>query len=220
MARYAAALLRQGGGIVRPETFAAMTRGHWAPDERLTSWGLAFDRDPRFGHRTFGHGGGVVGGWNTLLTILPDDDLALIVHCNTASEATGRLFSRLLAALLDVKPTIPAGRLDPALLQTAPGVYEGLPGALTNYRIMGAPGRLQIKAENGALRLYARRGPWKGGRSLRPADPDDPQFFLLDDDELEPSRVVLIRDADGAVTGLRCDRLVEMRRAETAKPWA
>jgi CubicO group peptidase (beta-lactamase class C family) len=215
MARYAAGLLRQGAGIVRPETFAAMTSPQWSPDPRLMSWGLSFDHSIRHGRKAFGHGGGVLGGWNTMLIVLPEDDKALLVHSNTAFDGFEVLNKRLLAALLDAPP---APRRDPTpdprVLEAAPGVYEALPGVLTNVRIAGATGRLQIKAEDGRLRLYARRGPWKAGRTLYPADPADPGFFVLDDDPLEPGKIALIRDEYGQVTGLRCDRLVHMQRAE------
>ena len=43
---------------------------------------------------------------------------------------------------------------------------------------------------------------------------------MVDDDGLAPSRIALIRDAAGSVTGLRCDRLVEMSRTEAAEAWA
>lgn len=221
MARYALALLDRGAGIVKPETFDAMVGPGWAPDDRLMSWGLSFDRSTRHGRFAFGHGGGVLGGWNTMLVVLPADNMALLVHANTAFDSFEALHRRLLAAMLDAKaPIQPQLDVSPAILAAAPGVYEGLPGALTNVRIAGSMGRLQIKDEDGQLRLYARRGPWKGGRAMRPADPADPGFFVLDDDAMEPSHIALIRDAAGKVTGLRCDRCVEMKRAETVAGWA
>ncbi|MCH8859046.1 MAG: serine hydrolase, partial [Proteobacteria bacterium] len=80
MAKYAAALLARGGGIVTPETFDTMVSPQWCPDRRLRHIGISFFLDPRFGRMTFGHGGGVGGGWNTMLTVVPQEDLALIVH--------------------------------------------------------------------------------------------------------------------------------------------
>lgn len=221
MARYAAALLRRGAGIVKPETFDRMVGPGWAPHERLTSWGLSFDRSERHGRRTFGHGGGVLGGWNSMLIVIPGEDLALIVHCNTAFDTFEQLNKRLLAALLDAPPPNLASPtdIDADVLAAAPGVYEALPGRLTNFRIMGQVGRIQLSAKDGALRLHSRRGPWKGGFTLHPADPQDPDLFHLDDDPIEPSRVALDRAPDGAVTGLRFDRLVHMVRADAVKGW-
>jgi CubicO group peptidase (beta-lactamase class C family) len=219
MARYASALLRGGAGIVRPETFAAMTAAQWEPDARMESWGLSFQRFERFGRRMYGHGGGVFGGWNTMLLIIPGENLGLIVHANAMSEGVGKLTARVLAALLNEGPVALDGDVPPATLEEAAGVYEAFPGALTNFRIMGSIGRVQLRADDGALWLHARRGPWKPGVRLYPADGADPDHFWLDDNPLEPSRLTLVRGADGAVTGLRCDRLVEMRRTSEVPPW-
>jgi CubicO group peptidase (beta-lactamase class C family) len=220
MARYAAALLRNGGGIVRPETFAAMTAPQWSLDDRLESWGLTFQRFERFGRPMFGHGGGVLGGWNSMLLIIPGEDLALIVHANAMSVAVGQLTSRVLAALLDAAPERPTGNVSAEVLGAAPGVYEAIPGTLTNFRVMGGIGRIQLKSEGGALVLRSRRGPWRSGVTLRPADAADPDYLVADTGELEPGRLVLTRDADGAVDGLLLDRLVRMVRTDKVQPWA
>jgi hypothetical protein len=77
-----------------------------------------------------------------------------------------------------------------------------------------------LKAEDGGLTLYSRRGGWRDGKRLYPADAADPWFLLVDDDDLAPSAIALVRDPDGVVTGLRCNRLVEMARTEAVGPWA
>jgi CubicO group peptidase (beta-lactamase class C family) len=220
MARYASALLRGGGGIVKPETFAAMTAPQWCPDHRLMNWGLSIERFARFGRPMFGHGGGVIGGWNTMLVVSPRDDLALLVHANCAFSEFGKLESRLLAAMLDAKAPCLEGQVEDRLLAAAPGVYEAIPGDLTNYRVKGGIGRIQIKAEKAKLKAYSRRGPWKQGVAMFPGDAADPGFFRLADDPLEPSGLALVLGSDGAVMGLRCDRLVEMVRADHVAPWA
>ncbi len=220
MARYAAALLADGGGVVRPATFAAMIAPHWAPDPRMESWGLSFSRAVRFGRFMFGHGGGVLGGWNSMLLVVPGEDLALIVHANTAFDDFSKLVSRVLAATLGARsPASVVRAVSPQLLASAPGVYEALPGDLTNFRVKGAVGRLQIKASDGALSLHARRGVWKSGTDLAPADPADDTLFHIADDDLEPSGLRLVRGGDGAVTGLRYG-LVEMVRTDAVPGWA
>jgi CubicO group peptidase (beta-lactamase class C family) len=217
MARYAAALLNEGGGIVRPETFASMIAPHWAPDPRLENWGLSFWRSQAFGRFMFGHSGGVLGGWNSMLVVVPEEALALIIHANSLFEGFPGLVGDLLAAVLDAGAPAPrlARPVTPGLLAAAPGVFEALAGELTNFRIKGAVGRLQIKAEDGALWIYSRRGPWKGGARLTHADPADDAFFHIADD----SALTFIRTAHGHVTGLRYG-LVEMVRAENAPGWA
>ena len=219
MARYASALLRRGGGIVLPETFDAMLAPQWCPDDRLESWGLSFQRFDRMGRRVFGHGGGVFGGWNSMLMASPADDRAIIVHANCTFREFEKLFSRILAAALDAALPLLAGTPAPEVVAAAPGVYEATPGALTNFRIVSGMGRLQIKAVDEGLMLYARRGPWRRGVHLYPVGAADPAFLHIDDDAIEPHRLALIRDGD-CITGLRCDRLVEMVRTEQVAPWA
>jgi CubicO group peptidase (beta-lactamase class C family) len=220
MARYASALLARGAGIVRPETFDRMVAPQWCPDDRLESWGLTFQRMRYFGEAFFGHGGGVLGGWNTMLIVSPARNLALLVHANTAFEGMAQLNTGLLAALTGAEPRPLTGAPAAEVIAAAPGVYESPGGVLTNFRIIGSMGRLMIKAENGGLTLYARRGAWREGKRLYPGDPADPDFLVIDDQALQPSKLALVRDAAGAVVGLRCDRLVEMVRTEAVEPWA
>ena len=48
-----------------------------------------------------------------------------------------------------------------------------------------------IKAEDGGLKLYARRGDWREGKRLYPGDAADPDFLVIDDDPLSPSKLAL-----------------------------
>jgi CubicO group peptidase (beta-lactamase class C family) len=224
MARYASALLRKSAGIVRPETFDRMLQPQWCPDDRLPSLGLSFFRQWRFGRRAFEHGGGVAGGWNTLMSFLPDEDTAVLIHLNLSYDRFDAVQSRIIQAVLDAPSRErPQRPVDPALLAAAPGVYEApLPGPLTNFRIAVPMGRLQISARDGALWLHARRGPWKGGVPLRPADDGDPPCFLIDDGDPDPPRLVLVREATGAVTRLRIavGCAVDLVRNDAIAPWA
>lgn len=220
MARYASALLKRGSGIVKAGMFEKMVSPQWCPDDRLQSIGIAFFRSPRFGGATLEHGGGVTGGWNTMLTIVPDENLAVLVHMNLAYEDFDFVEGRILRAVLDApKPSLPDTPLDQRLREAAPGVYEAEPGALTNYRIAAQMGRLQISASDGGLVLHARRGRWKRGVRMVPADPRDPGFFVLDTGDLEPPCIALELDG-GFVRGLRCDRLISMVRNDAVAPWA
>jgi CubicO group peptidase (beta-lactamase class C family) len=220
MARYASLLLRRGAGIVKSETFDAMTSRQWSHDPRMEGWGLSFQLLTRFGLQMFGHGGGVHGGWNSMLLVVPARNTALIVHCNASFDGFEKLVSRVLAALLDApRPTL-SGTASAELLASAPGVYEAIPGALTNFRVMGALGRLQIKAHDGRLTLHSRRGRWKKGVPLFLAADGNNAFFLAGDDDLEPGHVILTCDDTGAVTGLLCERLVRMVKTTTTAPWA
>jgi CubicO group peptidase (beta-lactamase class C family) len=205
MARYASALLQRGGGIVKEETFDAMVAPQWCLDERLPSQGFAFGRLRRFGRRVFGHGGGVGGGWNTMLNVLPDDDVALLVHLNLTSMDMMHVDSALMRALVDAPAAAPepACPPDPAVLAAAPGPYEALPGVLTNLRVITGTGRVRIEDHDGDLYVHSQRGPWKDGVRMLPADASDPTFFMCQTEHGEPAYVALVRNDAGEVTALR-----------------
>ncbi len=134
-----------------------------------------------------------MGGWLSMLTVLPEEALAVLVHANLFLDTLYRIEARVLQAVLDapdqVLPSIP---VDPAVLGGAPGVYQATPGGLTNFRIITGTGRVQISARDGGLILHARRGPWKGGVRMLPVDSADPTFFALDTGEPEPPHVLLL----------------------------
>ena len=221
MARYASALLRRGAGIVTPESFDLMVSPQWCPDERLCSLGITFQRQPRFGRRTFYHGGGVTGGWNTFLLIVPEEDMAVLVHMNLFSELLEPVVSRIVQAALDAPGyTYSSDPPAPETAASAPGVYEVLPGHLTNFRPVTSMGRVQITADDEGLVFRSRRGPAREGVRMRPADRGDPTLFALDTGAAEPHLAVLVLDEGGGVKGLRLDRLVYMERNDALRPWA
>jgi hypothetical protein len=112
----------------------------------------------------------------------------------------------------------------PSPPDTAPGVYEApSPGPLTNFRVIVGLGRVQLSNRDGALVLHARRGDWKGGVRLVPLGPAHPDAFVLDvDDDPEPTRVALARDATGNVVGLHFGGgdIWYMQRTDAVQPWA
>ena len=203
MALYASALLAGGGGIVRPETFEAMTSPQWSPHPRIQAWGLSFAVGRSFGRRSFGHGGNALG-WNSNLAVFPYDGIATIIHTNVTFPRFDHVVQHIKQAVLGA----PSARgldspLSMDLVAGAAGVYEApTPGPLTNFRIMTEAGRIQISAREGALFLYSRRGRWKRGFRLVPLDPSDQDAFILDTGDPDPPRVALVRDKERAVTGL------------------
>ena len=220
MARYASALLRGGGGVVRSETLDLMTSPQYCPDERLGSLGITFQRQGRFGRRTFFHGGGVNGGWNTFFLVIPEENMAVLVHMNLSSDLMGPVTSKIVQTALNAPaPSYPERSPAPEILAGATGVYEVLPGHLTNHRPVATTGRVQITAHDGGLFLRSRRGAWREGVRMRPADQADPGFFVLDTGEPESPFIVLVRDDSGRVKGVRFDRLVYMERNEALQPW-
>jgi CubicO group peptidase (beta-lactamase class C family) len=221
MALYARALLRGGSGVVQTATFRSMTSGQWQPDARLPGWGLGFRVADIAGHREFGHGGAVFGGWNTRLAVFPDLDAALLIHINVSLDLFEVLVSRLVYAFLGHEdPALPSVAPEPNVLATAPGVYE-LPGAdpLTNFRPRFNCGRVQITSSEGGLTLHSRRGVWKDGVPLRPIDPAEPDLFAIDLDGFGRQQIALMLDDSGGVTGIRFPQLFEMRRNDEFEGW-
>jgi CubicO group peptidase (beta-lactamase class C family) len=222
MGRYASALLRGANGIVKPETFAAMTADQWRPDKRLPGWGLGFAVRGGGKGRRFGHGGSVFGGWNSYLAVFPELDAALIVHLNLFSDVFDRLVTPpLVDAFLGSSDKLPAAIApDSRVLATAPGVYElTMPGPLTNFRPQFNCGRVQISNQDGDLVMHSRRGPWKGGARLLPVRADEPDFFAIGVPGDPVNYMTLLLDGEGAVTGLRFPQLVDMYRNPEVQPW-
>jgi CubicO group peptidase (beta-lactamase class C family) len=224
MALYASALLRRGAGIVSESTFDRMVSPQWQLHPKLASWGLSFVLHPSYiGRRSFGHGGGVAGGWNTFMEIFPDEDCAVLIHGNISYEKFGEVCAKIvLAALGDAGQSAAAGPLDARALETAPAVYEApTPGPLTNFRVVTGCGRVQLSRKNGELYLYARRGPWKHGVRLLPAE-EGPDVLLLDTGGAQLPRVALVRDEDGNVSGLHFaeNGLWSMVKNPEVEPWA
>ncbi len=223
MARYASALLRQGGGIVRRETFQAMVSDQWRPDKRLPGWGLGFSVRDYCGHAGFSHGGAAFGGWNSYLAVFPREQRALVVHVNLMYDKFDPVIVPAIIQAFWGAPDFvpPETQPDPTILETAPGVYELLsPGPLTNFRTMINAGRIMIERRDGGLVLKSRRGPWKQGFALVPASPTEPDLFAILAGEPVPPRIVVLRDGSGTVTGLRFPQIVDMYRNENVEPWS
>lgn len=224
MLTYASALLRQGGGVVRPATFAQMTSSHVRADVRMVDWGLSFARNPlrtrsvapRDWPALIGHGGAYFGGWNSHLDILPEQDVGVVIHMNIMLDAPEPVFRHIHRAVLDLPDaSYPPRATDRQLLGTAPGTYElPMPGPLTNFRPQTRVGRITVAAEGDRLVLRSRWGNWKQGVPLTPCDEQDPGFFAIEQEGFEPKYVAFQRDEAGAVTALHLDDLVVMGRRE------
>jgi CubicO group peptidase (beta-lactamase class C family) len=218
MARYASALLRRGGGIVSPEIFGSMAAPQYCPNPRLLHWGLGFARDTYIGGRiAFGHGGAYFGGWNSNLTVFPEANVAIVQHMNVMLDSPRAIFNSVKRAVFgEAPPSFGERAIDPAILASAPGLYELTLGRLTNFRPATRIGRVRIDRDGDRLRLTSRWGAWKTGVRMAQADVRDPAFFALPDEAGtgEPSFLALTRAPDGRVTGLRCDDLVHMVRRE------
>ena len=221
MARYASALLRGGTGIVKRETFEAMTRTQYGTDERLATWGFSFARTPipisgkppSAWPVSFGHGGAYYGGWNSHLDVFPALGIGVIQHMNIMLDEPSSIFRRIMRAVLNETQTPYAAAVDADILESAPGMYElAMPGPLTNFRPQTRVGRVQIERDGDGLLLRSRWGKWKVGVPLVPCDPADPTFFAVQPGSVAASYIGLDRSGDGRVTGLHFEDLVQMHR--------
>ncbi|HUF52661.1 MAG TPA: serine hydrolase domain-containing protein [Dehalococcoidia bacterium] len=220
MLRYASALLRKSDGIVSDEAFEQMTSPQYQQDPRLDAWGLAFMVQRPFGVRQFGHGGAAFGGWNSFMAVYPELNAAFVIHLNMWREDfDNKVQAPLIKAYLRAEDVAAAEcEIEPQVLETAPGVYE-LPGKfpLTDFRTRFNPGRVMISRDGDGLTLRGQRGAAAGGAALAPADANDPDLMYLMGPA--PSKIVLLRDGGGAVTGLRFQHLFELVKNPELQPW-
>ena len=146
-----------------------------------------------------------------MLTVVPDRDLALVVHLNLSFDGMGQVESRILQAVLGAPDDAPhGGPIDPVILRSAPGVYEPAPGHLTSFRFVRGTGQVEVRAGDGGLILSARRGPWRHGAAMVLAHAQDATLFAVGNSLPEPDMVALTLDDSGEVTGMQLDRLVTL----------
>jgi hypothetical protein len=203
MARYAAALLRGGGDVLKPETLSEMFQPQYQADPRIPGIALCFWLGDVGGHRTAGHGGGWPG-FISALTVAPDDGVAVLAFTNTGTPVPGQVSDALLREVLGVAADQP--RLD---IPEHPQVWAGLcgwyglaPGRLTNARprmLIGAGAEVFVRDGHLMLRAFTPEPRLRRGYRLHAADPDDPYFFRLDltADDLGTWPVAFRDDDDG-----------------------
>ena len=203
MARYAAALLRGGGAVLKPETLSEMFQPQYQADPRIPGIALCFWLGDVGGHRTAGHGGGWPG-FISALTVAPDDGVAVLAFTNTGTPVPGQVSDALLREVLGVAADQP--RLD---IPEHPQVWAGLcgwyglaPGRLTNARprmLIGAGAEVFVRDSHLMLRAFTPVPGLRRGYRLHAADPDDPYFFRLDltADDLGTWPVAFRDDDDG-----------------------
>ncbi|TNC18883.1 serine hydrolase domain-containing protein [Amycolatopsis alkalitolerans] len=198
MARYVTALLE--GSPVIPEP-GRMFAPQYQPDPRLPGVGLAFFRRDFGGHPVVEHEG-LMPGFNSWLTVAPDDGVGIVAFTNGARGAhawLGAEVSALLRHFLGVPE--PALRTD---LPQRPEVWTKLCGW---YSFRGSPRDVQKWFIAGA-QVFVRRGrltlrpltpipALARGLALHPDDDEDPGVFRVDLSAvgLGTSRVVFGDDA-------------------------
>lgn len=167
LARLGTALLRNGGGLVRPETLERM----WQPATGVGGKGLGFNIADFAGQRRIGHGGAIYG-YTADLALLPQAGIGVAVMATIdGSPVPFRLSDHMLAAALAIAagtplPAVPTPLqpLSPALRDRLEGYFRG-PGGEVVVRTIADKSLLEgprvaaeIRARDGAPVLAADIG--------------------------------------------------------------
>jgi CubicO group peptidase (beta-lactamase class C family) len=217
LARYLAALLgggaNQHGSVLEPATLATMFAPHYQPDPRLPGMGLAFFRGDAGGHRVVGHEG-ILPGFNSQLSLAPDDGVGVIALTNGSRGAFVWLQTELgglLRQLLDVpdetvRTDIPH---HPEIWSDLCGHYR-LPKGISDLRgrvTMAGGAEVLVRGGRPMVRLLTPVPALYRGFPLHPDDEQDPYAFRLDLSRfgMATARVVFGREAGVGVTALHTD---------------
>jgi CubicO group peptidase (beta-lactamase class C family) len=217
LARYLAALLGGGanehGRVLQPATLSTMFEPHYRPDPRLPGVGLAFFRGDAGGHRVVGHEG-VLPGFNSAVSLAPDDGIGVIALTNGSSGASMWLpteLGRLLRDLLDVPDETVRGDLPhhPEIWSDIRGRYR-LPAGISDLRgRLMFPGGAEVFVRGGRpmVRVLTPVPALYRGFPLHPDDEKDPYVFRLDLSRfgMGTVRVVFSREGGAGTTAAHVD---------------
>jgi CubicO group peptidase (beta-lactamase class C family) len=190
MARYLGALLGGGGGehgsVLHPATLATMFEPHYQPDPRVQGVGLGFFRGDAGGHRVVGHEG-ILPGFNSVLSLAPDDGVGVIAFTNGSRGAMGWLpteLARVLRHLLDVPDEVVRTDIPhhPEIWSDICGHYR-LPERISDLRVRAMmAGGAEVFVRGGQLmaRVLSPVPTLYRGFPLHPDDDKDPYIFRLD----------------------------------------
>ena len=184
--------------------------------------GLTFFRQERFGKFTFGHNGGITGGWNSNLTIIPENDLGIIVHANINFDQFEDVVTEIVRNIMDKdESVINSIDVDQEFASQVVGIYELPPGMVTNFRPLHSAGRVQVyQAYDGSLFIQSRRGLWREGKRLIPTDNDSDKLTMrVETDQPELPKILFLRGNDGLIEKIQFDRLVEMHKTTSLNYW-
>ncbi|MEX2684852.1 MAG: serine hydrolase domain-containing protein [Candidatus Sigynarchaeota archaeon] len=216
MAKFAAMLLAKGalpGGsrLLKASTIdMAFTPHYWASDTLKddVAIGLCFHLYRINGARIVEHGG-ATSGFTSVLSLVPSENLALLVFCNKdeifGPRRTQEIKHRILTLLLGEERASGPGTSARGLASVdVTGYYGPLPGVLTNTRIIGYyGGDFKISARGDALCLSSFYGTRRKGVELLATG--ERNHFLVSNPKKPDARqehLSFIEDDHGRVTGL------------------
>lgn len=185
MARYLAALLEGGAGVLKPATVAMMFAPQYQPDPRIPGMGLSFFRADLGGHLAVEHDG-ILPGFDAQVFLAPDDGLAVMAFANGARSGlhwltpiAGGLLRELLGVPDDVVRTD---------LPQHPEIWPELCGWYRFDATWSDPGKLalgprtQVVVKGGRLvvRSVSPIAALRRGFVLHPDDEHDPYVFRIE----------------------------------------
>lgn len=208
LGRYAAALLHGGanehGSVMRPDTLETMFDRHYATHPALPAMGLGFFVADVDGRRVASHDG-ILPGFNSHLSVVPESDVGLIVLTNGSAGAM-RWIPEEADALLRQVLGVAREQVD-AAVPHHPEVWSGIVGRYAlPPKVSDLRGRL---AMGGGLEVFIGGGRpmlrlrlpvpalWRG-LPLRPDDAEDPLAFHVDLAPFGMGRVRLRFRRDGS----------------------
>jgi CubicO group peptidase (beta-lactamase class C family) len=189
-ARYLAALMgggaNQHGSVLNPATLASMFAAQYQPDPRIPGMGLAFWRRNAGGHRVVEHLG-VMPGFDSLISVAPDDGVGVMAFTNGTHSGTGWIateMSTLVNRLLGVPNKVIRTNVPqrPEVWDELCGWYY-LPGPLTDVRlraVFGAGVEVFVRRGQLLIRILSPIPALYKGFPLHPDDDTDPYAFRID----------------------------------------
>jgi CubicO group peptidase (beta-lactamase class C family) len=165
--------------LITKASYEKMTTPATLNDGSKTTYGYGLGMGNLEGRRKVSHGGGI-NGFSTQLSYYPDDDLTVVVLCNSGSASPGVLESRIARAVLEIpEKTVEVVPLSEEELEVYAGVYDA----------GRAP--IEVSIEDGALTAMGSR--------LRPVG--NHQFLPVGDNY----RVITFTVDDGRAVSLRME---------------
>ena len=167
--------------LIREESYRRMVTPGKLNDGKPITYGYGFFLSNLDGHRKIQHNGGI-NGFRTQLSYYPDDDLTIVVLCNTGSAKAAVLESRIARTVMGIPEiVVEEVALPKEILQIYTGTY-------TRFEVSVKDGKLTVSTLFGASRL------------LRPVGN---HMFVS---AIDPYKKFIFTVEEGKATSLRIER--------------
>lgn len=164
------------GRVVKPESFAQMTKSTVLPNGRDTKYGFGLASDEFVGHARVAHGGGIFG-FNSMLLWIRDADVHVAVVSNGEPVSSSKIAEAITYAALGIEKAAPKDEpISPERIRELAGEYEIAELGL-GARVFDERGQLMVQATGqGAFRIL-----WQGGDEFRASFDDSVKIVFAAD---------------------------------------